>query len=409
MFKIPYLRLASLCLTLGFIHSSVAHEDEHPAGHDAGHSTTATIKIDVVPSNGGLVAGQSSTTVIRLTDSEGKPVLPKDLKTAHTEKIHLLIVDESLSDYHHEHPVQGDKEGEYKFTFKPKNGGQYTVFADLLPESTGKQEYTRTEVTVQGEKQPLDESAGVLAEVDGYKFQLSAEGESVLRVGEATVVKVKITKPDGTPANNLEPVMGAFAHGVGFPSDRKGVVHVHPLGEEPTKASQRGGPELTFHIVPEHPGYMKFYVQVQIGGKNKFAGFGFKVNEAAPEAPAGETTAASTLTAAEKQFLENYEVVRASLASDDLPKAKTASELFSSNKEIPSPFAAKLAMSKTIEDARKAFSDLSGQATKLVENQRGYYVMTCPMVKNGEWVQTNRQVENPYMGGAMLKCGSVKK
>lgn len=219
---------------------------------------------------------------------------------------------------------------------------------------------------MQGEKKPLDESAGQLAEVDGYKFELSAEGDSTLRVGEAKLVKVKVTKPDGEAAVNLEPVMGAFAHGVGFPSDRSGVVHVHPMGKEPTKASERGGPELTFHIVPEHAGYMKFYVQVQIGGQDKFAGFGFKVNEAQPAAPASETTAASTLTAPQKQFMEHYEMVRSSLAADDLPKAKKAAGILASGKDVPAPDAAKIAKSKTIKAAREAFVELSAQSTRLV-------------------------------------------
>ncbi len=411
MIRISATLFAPIALTLGLFQSSLLADAGHKqtAVHHGGPSGPATVKVELLPSESALVAGQESPAVIRLTDPKGKPVSFKGLKTAHTKKIHLLIIDESLTDYHHEHPVPTAKPGEYKFTFQPKTGGRYTIFADLVPTATGKQEYARTDVEVQGEKKPLDESAGQLAEVDGYKFELSAEGESTLRVGEAKLVKVKVTKPDGQAAGNLEPVMGAFAHGVGFPSDRSGVVHVHPMGKEPTKASERGGPELTFHIVPEHAGYMKFYVQVQIGGEDKFAGFGFKVSEAQPVAPASATTAASTLTAPQKQFMEHYEMVRSSLAADDLPKAKKAAEILTGAKDVPAPAAAKIAKSKTIKAAREAFIGLSMQAMKLAANQPGYFVMACPMVERGDWVQTKAQVENPYMGSAMLQCGSVKK
>ena len=60
-----------------------------------------------------------------------------DLTEAHTEKLHLLIVDESLTDYHHEHPVPAGKPGEYRFDFEPKFGGTYHVWADLLPDRDG--------------------------------------------------------------------------------------------------------------------------------------------------------------------------------------------------------------------------------------------------------------------------------
>ena len=44
--------------------------------------------------------------------------------------------------------------------------------------------------------------------------------------------------------------------------------------------SERGGPELDFHLLPEKPGFLKFYVQVQLGGKDVYAGFGLDVEPA---------------------------------------------------------------------------------------------------------------------------------
>ena len=57
---------------------------------------------------------------------------------------------ESLTDYHHLHPVAGDKPGEYRFDFAPKLGGTYHIWADLVPKATGKQEYSKTTVKVEG-------------------------------------------------------------------------------------------------------------------------------------------------------------------------------------------------------------------------------------------------------------------
>ncbi len=373
------------------------------------HASPATIKVQISTAPGELIAGKEIPALLTLTDAQGQPVTFDNLQTAHTKKIHLLIIDESLTDYHHEHPVPTGKPGEYSFTFRPKNGGNYIVFADLLPIATGKQEYAKTEVEVKGDKKPLNESAGITAMVDGYRFDLSAEGGNTLRAGEAKLIKVKVTKPDGQPADILEPVMGAFAHGVGFPSDRSSVVHVHPMGVEPEKESERGGPDLSFHLIPEKEGYMKFYVQVQIDGRDRFAGFGFKVEKEEPETAPAMATTTSHLSDEQTKFLNQYESIHSALAADDFTAVKKAAQGMTSLNEEQKMAARKIAASDSIKSAREAFKPLSAEAVKVVSHESGYFVMACPMVENGKWIQTTNKVSNPYLGGAMPTCGSVVK
>jgi hypothetical protein len=238
---------------------------------------TSTIKTRIVTPTK-LAAGQSAETVIRLT-AGAKPVTPDDLKVAHTEKLHLLIIDETLTDYHHEHPVPSDRPGEYRFQFKPKYGGTYHIWADVVPTATGKQEYSKTTLKVTGPAASRKQQTNEVAEVDGYKFEMTTEDDAPLESGKATLVSVKVTGPDGKPFSGLEPVMGAYAHIVGFPEEADSVVHVHPMGEEPTSESQRGGPELSFHIMPEDDGFHKIFLQTRIGGADKFVGFGVNVRE----------------------------------------------------------------------------------------------------------------------------------
>lgn len=107
------------------------------------------------------------------------------------------------------------------------------------------------------------------------------------------------------------------------------------------------------------------------------------------------------LTDQNKQFLAAYDKVHHALVADDLAGAKkTAADL--------GPSGTELANSKSLDDARAAFSKLSDQAEKLAAGQSGYYVMHCPMKKK-DWVQTSEKVENPYGGKGMLSCGEVKK
>jgi ketosteroid isomerase-like protein len=227
-------------------------------------------------------AGISVPVVVKLATKDGKPVTSAELELAHTKLVHLLIVDASLTNYLHEHPVE-TAPGEWSFAFNPKTGGTYTVFADLLPKATGAQEYAKTTVTVAGAARPLDTSLNLSATVDGYRFDLKIPADEPLTAGAASLVSVHVTKPDGSAATNLEPIMAAFAHGVGFTADLSSVLHVHPMGKEPEADTERGGPDLSFHLQPAMPGFFKFYVQVQIDGQSRFAGFGLNAAPARPE------------------------------------------------------------------------------------------------------------------------------
>jgi hypothetical protein len=70
-----------------------------------------------------LVVGKPVAALLQLQRPDGDPVMPVDLIETHTKKIHLLIIDSSLTDYHHEHPVPTRNPGEYTFSFTPKNQG----------------------------------------------------------------------------------------------------------------------------------------------------------------------------------------------------------------------------------------------------------------------------------------------
>lgn len=114
--------------------------------------------------------------------------------------------------------------------------------------------------------------------------------------------------------------------------------------------------------------------------------------------------------------LEQYEMVRSGLAADELASAKNGAtnlvtavqEEFAASKPMIDA-SQKLAASESLDDARAAFAVISGELVKLVQGQPGFYVMNCPMVKNGVWVQTVARIENPYMGKKMLECGEIVK
>ena len=234
-----------------------------------------SVKLELSPSSP-LVAGKTTQVTARLLSvADNKPLTLADLKEAHTRKLHLLVVDPSLTDYHHIHPTAGKNAGEYVFDFMPKKNDSYRVWADVIPVATGEQEYVVADMgTAAKDKAAISKTTIMTSTAEGYTFTLALDTEP--KAGAAVMGNITVTK-DGKPFTQLEPVMGAFAHVVGFTEDYNSVLHIHPMGKEPTTETERGGPKLEFHIEPEKAGFVKLFAQVRIGGKDVFAPFGLVV------------------------------------------------------------------------------------------------------------------------------------
>lgn len=211
--------------------------------------------------------------------SNGHLVTLADLIEAHTQKIHLLIIDDSLEDYSHVHPKALKTPGLYEFEWQQKKKNvSYYIWADIVPLSTGKEEYDEANLIISHVKKPVINTNTVMqASVQGYNFKLSFDNQ-LLKVGKPVMGKIFITDTNGNPVNNLESVLGSFGHIVGFSEDLKTVIHIHPMGKEPLSPDDRGGPELQFHLIPETSGFIKLFAQVKINGKEIFVPFGVNVS-----------------------------------------------------------------------------------------------------------------------------------
>jgi heavy metal-binding protein len=224
-----------------------------------------------------LSVGQPVTALLRLQRPNGDPVSPADLIEMHTKKIHLLMVDSSLTDYHHEHPVPTQNPGEYSFSFTPAKPGNYRVWADVRPYPLGLQEYAVTDIPAAVAGEPLtDRKVNLKATVDGLNYELVLP-QKTIQVGRPAFARLRITKPDGKDFTQLEPLMGAFAHLVGFNQDYKTVMHLHPKGPLVLDPASRAGPELEFQIYALRPGFVRLFAQVQIEGRSRFIPFGLQI------------------------------------------------------------------------------------------------------------------------------------
>lgn len=110
------------------------------------------------------------------------------------------------------------------------------------------------------------------------------------------------------------------------------------------------------------------------------------------------------------KLVASYESVSEALVNDDLDAARSAADSLAkvaNQEDMPNiaNTAGKVADASSLDEARKAFKSLSGQVIALAKGDEEYTVMTCPMVEDGRWLQSDKTVSNPYMGQKMPGCG----
>lgn len=253
-------------------HSTAPERD-----HEHGPNVKATLE-----AQGPLVRAEKTSFVIRLSGPKGEPLGPDALEVTHTERVHLLIVDPSLDDYHHVHPTPGAEAGAYEFAMTPQKAGEYIVFVDVKPAAFDAGGYARATFVVPGEAEAVEEGVGG-GTIDGYTYCLTFQNPNVQR-GRANLGRFSIADPNHKDYDQLEPVMGAFAHFVAFSEDRQSIAHIHPLGEEPATSDARGAVPLEFSVNFDRPGFWRVWSQVKFEGEERFIPFGVTVAEPVPPA-----------------------------------------------------------------------------------------------------------------------------
>lgn len=240
------------------------------------------------------VAGQPVTVTLNLKGPDGKPLGPDAIATKHENKVHVMIVDAGLEDYTHVHATPGANSGEWNVPFTPKLARTYKVWADFELGSDAPKSKTQGEGHAHGEgadhahdapkaadAHPQTPSADLLvgsdtpavlaatqsltSTMDGMTFTFSLGGAATK--GQHVMTTLTVADAAGTPFAGLEPIMGAYAHLVGFSEGGASMLHGHPEGAEPKDKAARGGPILSFELHPQVSGTHRIFLQVQKGGK----------------------------------------------------------------------------------------------------------------------------------------------
>lgn len=231
------------------------------------------VAFEVTPQQ--MEQGEMTEFTFRLATSTGKAISPVDLLVAHTRKLHLMVVDPSLTDYQHIHPTPGEVPGEWHVSFAPKYAGTYRVFADFTPAATARGLYASVDLEVPGKPESLFHQPNLRHAEGNYRFELRMD-EGRVRAREPTDLTLLI-RHENAQAVQLGEVMGAFAHLVAFDEKRSGFAHLHPMETDLENPPDARTPELHFNITIPEPGLFVIWAQMVLDGTETFVPFWFEV------------------------------------------------------------------------------------------------------------------------------------
>ncbi len=230
---------------------------------------------------------QAGIWQIQLQTLSKRPILWEEIAITHTQKIHLLIIDDTLDIYHHVHPQPTDNPGIYQFPFTPAADRNYRLIAEFVPIRT------QTQVIAENRLFPADNAniipsntpQEVSAQIQGNRLYQQYEGYqfelvfpfSGLEAGVDNEVLLRITNHDQPVP--LEEIMGSYGHLVAFDRAGKGFAHFHPIlsSNDNPATTQPLQPSLPFSFRGMSAGDYRLWVQVRLAGAECFIPFDFTV------------------------------------------------------------------------------------------------------------------------------------
>ena len=267
----------------GFLHyEEIIHPDgtvEYCATNHAGFLDLTVLKYPVNMNlllEGTPVKGSEQAVTLELLTPGGMPIAPHELAITHTEKMHVMLIDPSLTDYHHVHPQPQGISGKYSFKFTPKQAGAYRVFAEIVPLRTRRQVIAVGTIEVKGAQENAVFEQRTESNVDGVHFVLRGAPPS-LRTNNDYRFDLDVLDAKGN-AVALEEIMGAMGHMVAFDAERKGFAHMHPIESVLSEKSARSDTELGFLFNIPNPGWYRLFAQIQVAGREIFGSFDLKVD-----------------------------------------------------------------------------------------------------------------------------------
>lgn len=237
------------------------------------------IQAEVVPFPPYHAAGNDVPTTLRLKHEDGSPAALDDLHVTDAADVDVLVVDESLSDFHYQHLTTTDTPGEYRFVLRSKYGGRYFVWAGVGTTPVGEKRLQKAAVSVAGRSKAFEEVTEWNDTTDEYHFHLSVADGTALIAGQAVRLNLTVTSPTGEPI-----ALSSMARGLGslsaFSADLESARLMFPADDSLPDNSSQAAEQVTFVFTPPKAGFWKLFGEVKPGGFPRIASFGVNVGEA---------------------------------------------------------------------------------------------------------------------------------
>jgi hypothetical protein len=255
-------------------HGSASEGAEGASGAIAPAEAGVEIQARVEPAS--PAPGEPTELAYWVSDTESGEVI-SELPVDHERQMHLIAVSRDLEQFQHVHP-EPSASGDFAVTTEFPTEGTYTLFDEFVRDGRKVLDRREIEVGAGGGAASLSPDLEPKT-VDGLTVSLEAPEE--IRAGEEVAFAYTLKKEDGTPADDLEPYLGAPAHVAIVSEDTQEFAHTHGEAAGPSRGEASGsgghgdegeehaghgegqtfGPEIGFHHTFETPGLYKVWAQ----------------------------------------------------------------------------------------------------------------------------------------------------
>jgi uncharacterized membrane protein len=241
--------------------------------HDAGYD----MRLETGPA-ARVVAG--TPVLLRFTPLRDGRLL-RDLTVVHEHPLHLIMVSSDFSFFEHVHPTS-QPDGSLALSYAFARPGQYLLYADVTP-AAGRTQVFRLPVMVRGKEAEPEVTASppVLRPSPSLSRAVDTDPSMMAELrfqprdpvsGIETHFLIRFSE-EGRPVNDLEPYLGAMAHGVFLSDDSQVYLHCHPEQLTSPEPTARSGPDVPFATFFPRPGLYKLWIQFKRRGRMGFVSY----------------------------------------------------------------------------------------------------------------------------------------
>ena len=203
-----------------------------------------------------IPSGQPITLEFRIADPESGAAV-KQFEIVHEKLFHLFIVSQDLQYFAHVHP-QLDSGSVFRLETELPKPGTYRLLADFYPTGGTPQLVPKT-ITTAGYNTPLEAAIPHLAPDLSPKHGQNLAVELKLDPPQPIAGKKTMLFVHVTPAEGLEPYIGAWAHLLAASNDLVDTIHDHPFIAD-------GGSEMQFNVFFPREATYRVWIQFQRKG-----------------------------------------------------------------------------------------------------------------------------------------------